>query len=91
MDFGEALMELKAGKRVERAGWNGMWIGLMPGYPDGVPANEATARVHRVEAGSMVVVQPYLVMRAADGSLVNWTISQTDALAEDWSTVAPAG
>lgn len=32
-DFGEALTALKAGKRVQRAGWNGkgMWIALTPG------------------------------------------------------------
>lgn len=93
MDFGAALQAMKDGKRVERAGWNGkgMWVVLMLGYPDGIPANEATARAHRIEPGSTVVVRPYLAMRSVDGSLVNWTISQTDALADDWSIVAPAG
>ena len=93
MDFGQALAALKAGERVERAGWNGkgMWVALMPGYPDGVPANEETARAHRLSVGETVVVRPYLVMRAADGALVNWTVSQSDALAEDWSVVTPEG
>jgi hypothetical protein len=93
MDFGQALVQLKMGNRVERSGWNGkgMWVALMPGYPEGVAANSATARAHRVEEGSRVIVRPYLVMRAADGALVNWTISQSDALADDWSTVTPAG
>ena len=93
MDFGGALKALKEGERVERAGWNGkgMWVALMTGYPEGVEANDATVKAHRLKPGSTVVVRPYLVMRAVDGSLVNWTVSQTDALAEDWSTVTPEG
>jgi hypothetical protein len=93
MDFGSALNAVKTGSRIAREGWNGkgMWVTLMPGYPDGVPANLVTARAHGIEVGAKVVVRPYLVMRAVDGTLVNWTISQTDALAEDWTVVSPGG
>lgn len=64
-----------------------MWVTLMPGYPDGVTVNAATAKAHGIPEGSTVVVRPYLVMRAVGGDLVNWTVSQSDALAEDWTTV----
>ena len=89
LDFGAALRLLQSGARVRRTGWNGqdMHVALMPGYPDGVQANETTARAHDLEPGSWVIVRPYLVMWAADGSIVNWTISQSDALAKDWEIV----
>lgn len=88
--FSVALVALKEGRRVQRAGWNGkgMFVFLMPGYPDGVPANEATARGLDCPAGYPVRVLPYLVMRTVDGAIVPWLISQTDALADDW-TVLP--
>jgi len=83
MDFSTALLALKAGKRVARAGWNGkgMFIFLVPGsvfqvsrppllgiYPEGT-----TVRYHA-----------HIDMKTADGMVVPWLASQTDMLAEDW-------
>lgn len=83
MDFSAALLALKAGKRVARAGWNGkgMFIFLVPGsvfqvsrppllgiYPEGT-----TVRYHA-----------HVDMKTADGMVVPWLASQTDLLAEDW-------
>lgn len=67
-DFGQALAELKAGKRVARQGWNGkgMWLKLQ--VPD---------------AHSKMTL-PYIYMKTADDKLVPWLASQTDVLAEDW-------
>jgi len=35
MNFGDALLALKSGSKVSRAGWNGkgMWLILVPGTP----------------------------------------------------------
>jgi len=68
MDFGDAIRELKAGKRVTRPGWNGkgMWLELQ--VPD---------------AHSKMSL-PYIYMKTADDKLVPWLASQTDVLAEDW-------
>jgi len=86
MDFSSALLALKAGKRVARAGWNGkgMFIFLVPGsvfqvsrppllgiYPEGT-----TVRYHA-----------HVDMKTADGTVVPWLASQTDLLAEDWETL----
>lgn len=89
-DFGRALQLLREGVRVTRQGWNGkgQFIALMPGYPDGVGANEVTVRAIGVAPGSTVVIRPYLVIRAVDGSIVPWLASQTDLLAEDWYSVS---
>lgn len=68
MDFGAALVALKSGQRVSRAGWNGkgMWL-----------------RLQRPDAHSKMTL-PYVYMSTALGDLVPWLASQTDILAEDW-------
>jgi hypothetical protein len=70
-DFGCALDNLKAGRRVQRRGWNGkgMWLALQ--VPD---ANSKMSR-------------PYIYMKTADEMLVPWVASQTDMLADDWKVV----
>lgn len=71
MTFGQAIEALKAGKTVQRAGWNGkgMWLGLQ--VPD--------------EHSKMGL--PYIFMSTVDGKLVPWLASQTDMLSEDWLEV----
>ncbi len=68
-DFGWAIRELKAGRKVTRPGWNGkgMWLALQ--VPD---------------ANSKMGL-PYIYMRTAQGPFVPWLASQTDVLAEDWT------
>lgn len=70
-DFGEAIYQLKAGRKVTRPGWNGksMWLALQT--PD---------------ANSKMSL-PYIYMHTADKKLVPWLASQTDMLAEDWETL----
>lgn len=93
MDFGDALRELKAGKRVARAGWNGkrMWIALTPGSVIGVEmARNGAAQIVAAEqdAGTYITIGSHIDMKAADGSIViGWLASQTDMLADDWTVV----
>ena len=68
LDFGEALLALKAGDKVTRAGWNGVGMWIQIKYPE-VPAT---------------MTLPYIFMRTVDGNFVPWLASQTDLLAEDW-------
>ena len=76
-DFGDALIELKNGKRVARKGWNGKGIFLELQVPD--------------EHSKMT--QPYIYIDTlglqtdnpdAPKGRVPWLASQTDMLAEDW-------
>lgn len=101
MTFGDALRELKAGKRVARQGWNGkgMWIALTPGSVFHAQyAKSGHAAKHRADEllrdephdGTEKTIQllPHIDMRTADGSMcVGWLASQTDMLAEDWMIV----
>lgn len=71
MDFGEALQALKRNERVAREGWNGHGMYVEFQLPD--------------EHSKMG--QPYLFMSPVGGDLVPWVASQSDLLADDWTTV----
>lgn len=87
MNFGDALLALKAGKRVARAGWNGkgMFLFLVPG---------STFQVNRAPLlgiypeGTVINYHPHIDMKTAQDTVVPWLASQTDVLAEDWEVVA---
>lgn len=89
MSFGMSIEAAKRGYKVARSGWNGlgMYCALMPGFPDGVPANEQTAKVHNVPIGSLIKVRPYWVLKTAQDDLAMWSPSGSDSLADDWMIV----
>jgi hypothetical protein len=86
LNFGDALHILKLGKKVARAGWNGkgMFLFIVPG---------STFKVSRppllgiYPEGTEINYCPHIDMKTADGKVVPWLCSQTDALAEDWQVV----
>ena len=67
-DFGWALVQLRAGRRVARDGWNG----------PGQRLELQTPGVHSE------MTQPYIFILTVQGDLVPWLASQTDLLATDW-------
>jgi Protein of unknown function (DUF2829) len=71
MDFSSALRELRAAKRITRAGWNGkgMWLALQ--RPD------ENSKMKR----------PYIYISIITGELVPWVASHGDLLADDWYVV----
>lgn len=77
MDFGKAILELKAGNRVQRAGWNGknMWLAIIH------PGNAMFTKY-----GTHANMSPCIGMKTAAGDMQpGWLASQADMLAEDWS------
>lgn len=85
LTFGQALEALKAGQRVGRIGWNGkgMFVFLIQGSND-------LASLAGYGFGEYVdepTFRDALFMKTVDNQLVPWTVSQTDALAEDWEIV----
>jgi len=88
MDFSKALLEIKAGHRIARRGWNGkgMFVFLVPG---------STFRVNRqpllgiYPEGTEISYHSHVDMRTADGQIVPWLASQTDLLADDWDYAEP--
>ena len=86
IDFGEAIRELKNGKKVRRTGWNGkgMFLVYQKGYPDGIKVNKQTAEAFGVEEGTLMKFRPYLQLKTAQDDCAMWSPSGSDALAEDW-------
>ncbi len=83
MTFGDALVMLKAGERVCRAGWNGkgMWLKLVHGGEYELAPGMLD---HRQENPCNPRMLPWIGMKTADDGFVPWLASQTDMLAEDW-------
>lgn len=71
-DFGHAIVNLRKGFKVQRAGWNGkgMWLALQA--PD-----ENSKMGH-----------PYIYMSDVNGKLFPWNPNNLDLLAQDWNIVA---
>lgn len=87
LSFGDAIVALKAGKRVARAGWNGkgMWLLLVPG--SSVPALNPNSPYAKAGLTS-VEIGAHIDMMTAQGTMQpGWLASQTDMLADDWSLV----
>jgi len=83
MNFSEALCLIKTGSKLCRAGWNGknMFVFLVAGSDFVV--NRAPLNQYYPE-GTPVTYRPHIDLRAADGTIGVWSISNNDALAEDW-------
>ncbi len=79
MNFGQAIEAMKAGKMMQRAGWNGkgMFLFLVGG-------NEWTFTNGRCDNQPLL---PFICMQTVTGDQVPWLASQTDMLAEDWQEV----
>ncbi len=76
-DFAVALVILKRGGRVARAGWNGKGMFLFA-------VNDWTNNDGRQQHYPNL---PFIAMKTADNKTVPWLASQTDILAEDWCVV----
>ena len=84
LSFGEALVALEAGKRLQRAGWNGkgMFVYLVPA--NSYPAQTGAAKAHFGE-NAMVPYNPYFAIKNVDNTVSTWVPSVNDCLANDWA------
>ncbi len=78
-DFGWALNQLRNGKRVQRAGWNGKGIFIELQRPN--EKSKMTSPYIFIDTTRLQTDNP-----DAPKSRVPWLASQTDMLAEDWQT-----
>lgn len=84
-DFGLAIHCLKAGKKVQRAGWNGkgMFLYYVPAASYPMQRNSLET-MGGIFPDDMVPYGAYIAMKTAQDNVVPWLASQTDVLAEDW-------
>ena len=85
MNFSHALEHIKRGTLMTRKGLAKMsYVVAMPGYPDMIPINSATAKaIHRSE-GTRLKFNPYLAIMNTDLSMNPWNPTNDDILANDW-------
>lgn len=86
MNFGDALKELNAGKRVQRAGWNGKGMFVYMVSAASYPVQTGAAKEHFGE-GAMVPYNPYFAIKNVDETVSTWVPSVNDCLADDWGVV----
>ncbi|MNW38084.1 hypothetical protein D3C74_151430 [compost metagenome] len=80
LGFGQAIENLKQGKKVARAGWNGKGIFIELQIPD--EHSKMTSPYIYIDTTGLQTENPN-----APKSRVPWLASQTDMLAEDWVVV----
>lgn len=85
MDFGRAIKYVKAGGRVQRAGWNGknQYIELATNI------SYANARGEVVNAQHDAIGNNAIAFVGTSGVQLGWLASQSDMLAEDWKLFDP--
>jgi len=76
-NFGQAIEELKAGRKCWREGWNGRGIFIELQRPD--ENSKMTGQYIFIDTTGLETEN-----KAAPKSLVPWLASQTDMLSEDW-------
>jgi hypothetical protein len=83
LNFGQALEELKIGKKISRLGWNGkgMFLYYVPAadYP---PTTQIGKQL--MNHKGLVEYGAYIAMKTAQGYVIPWLASQTDLLSSDW-------
>lgn len=93
LNFGNAILAAKEGKRIAREGWNGknMFVFMRPADTldptiiDKVKSLPHSVKLFLLDQERPIEFLPYLCMYSADGKIVNgWLASQTDILATDW-------
>jgi hypothetical protein len=83
ISFSDALIALKSGESVHRAGWNGrgMFVYLVPAAS--YPVQTGAAKAHFGE-GSLVPYNAYFAIKNANETVSTWVPSVNDCLSEDW-------
>ena len=85
LGFEDALVLLKQGEKMTRAGWNGkdMFLFLVPGSAFEV---NRPPLLGIYPEGTQVKYHAHIDMKTAQGTVVPWVASHTDLLANDWET-----
>lgn len=83
MNFSEALNELKSGKKLKRAGWNGQDQYITIGSNVSWKESDGTIVNHKNEC----IGNSAIIFHGSLGTQVGWLASQGDMLSNDWMVV----
>jgi hypothetical protein len=84
--FEWAMLQLKAGHRASRQGWNGknMYLLRNPGLTEQIVVEGDYRALAGVEVGTCFNYLPNIEIRDVNGNFVPWIPSQADIEANDW-------
>lgn len=87
LGFSDALLAIKHGERVRRAGWNGpdQFVFLVPGSTFTV---DRAPLLGIYPEGTEITYHAHIDIRNQQGVIVPWLASQGDLLAEDWEVLS---
>lgn len=83
MNFSDALVFIKEGHKLSRAGWNGanMFVYLVPGSTFNV-SRPPLLGIYK--ENTLIDYRDHIDMKYADGTCGVWAPSMSDLLANDW-------
>lgn len=91
MNFGQALEQLKQGKKIARQNWNGsnMFAVLSTGKKqlEAEGFFNPDLKEHALKIGGFMDVRPAFMLKTAQDDVAYWSPSGSDCLAEDWFIV----
>lgn len=87
MKIGQAIENLKAGKRVTRTGWNNAnkYLFYVAGSTFFVNKSQST---QLYPEGAIVTYQSHIDIKTDDGTVAPWICTQLDLLTADWEIVS---
>ena len=93
LNFGDALMALKQGKKVARSGWNGkdqyVVAQAQTTTTDAAKIWNPHNKAHAEKLGGQIDVAPYCTLKTAQDTLaMGWTPSTGDLFANDWVIIS---
>lgn len=81
LDFSDALMHIKKGKKLIREGWNGKHQYI-------VMIDDVRYDTFEIMDTDDVIVHPFIAIVVNDNEITPWFASQADLFAEDWCVVS---
>lgn len=85
LNFGQALEEVKRGKKIAREGWAGWGGEGQYVFLAHAVDFDTDAEIPEMYDDDSLIISDFLVIRTAGNVLqAGWTPSQADMLAEDW-------
>lgn len=96
-DFGQAIKELKAGKAVQRKGWNGKGLFVVKQIPAKIEGmiidkiqslpDSAKLLLKKRDGVPVIAYTNQMLIINPDGRADSWVPSSSDVFAEDWQIV----
>lgn len=86
MDFSDALVNIRLGRKVARSSWglDGPYLFFVPGSSFPIEAHRPLGKASPELVGTTAHYRAHVDMRTPYGFVMAWTPNQEDMLTDDW-------